>query len=114
MSATTPRYVTCPRCRARVLEARWDYQGDFLIGTPLLDAVALQPSQIVACVVTGIRLWQVHQHAGHTVTSRRTRWWPTRPVDGDVVAEHACGRVWDAPPLDLAPDPDVIPDVCPF
>lgn len=114
MSATTPRYVTCPRCRARVLEVRWDYQMDILIGTPLLDPVALGQLQIVACVITGVKLWQVHEHAGRPVTSRRSRWWPTKPVAGEISPEHRCKHTWDAPALDLAPEVTVYPDRPPF
>lgn len=114
MSTLTPRYVTCPRCQACVLEARWDYQNDTLFGTPLLDPVALNSQQLVACVITDVPLWQVHKHAGRHVTSRRTHRWPTRPVPGATVPAHACGRTWPGQPLQLAPDPTTIPDTCPF
>ncbi len=49
------------------------------------------------------RLWQIQEHAGKTATSLRTRYWPTRPVDGHTAPEHTCTRTWDAPALDLAP-----------
>jgi hypothetical protein len=114
MSQITPRYVTCPRCRSRVLEARWDFQMNTLIGTPLLQPVSLTPDQIVACIITSIPLWQVHEHAGKPITSRRTPWWPRGPIAGDIAPEHACGRTWDAPALDLAPDEIVYPDQPPF
>jgi hypothetical protein len=109
-----PRYVTCPRCRARVLEVRWDFQMDVLIGMPLLDPVALQPLQIVACVITRVQLWQIHEHAGKTITSQRTPWWPRKPVDGEISPRHRCGHTWDAPALDLVPDEVVYPDQPPF
>lgn len=109
-----PRYVTCPRCRTQVLEVRDDYQLGVLIGTPLLDPVALQPRQIVACVIAGIRLWQVHEHAGRPVTSSRSRWWPKKPVPGDTSPVHRCGRIWDAPALDLVPDELTTPEQPPF
>ena len=114
MTATTPRYVTCPACRGRVLEARWDWHGDVLIGEPLLEPVSLDYQQVTACILTGIRLWQLHEHAGHAVTSRRGRYWPKTKIPGHILPEHACSRVWDAFPIDLAPDPAAIPETCPF
>lgn len=114
MTRTTPRYITCPRCGRRAIEARWDYQGDMLIGTPLLDPVKLTLTQITAAVITSIPLWQIQEHAGRPITSRRHTWWPRRPVDGTTVPEHACGRVWDAPTVDLAVDDPTYPDQPPF
>lgn len=114
MTATTPRYATCNRCGARVLEVRWDYQIDSLFGAPLLDPVVLDEQQIVACVIADIPLWQIHKHAGQHVTSRRTRWWPTSPMAGATSPLHACGRSWPAPALDIAPEPTTTPDTCPF
>jgi hypothetical protein len=103
MSATTPLFITCPRCDRQVLEARADWQLGVLIGTPRLDAVQLDSTQITACIITGLELWQIHTWAGRTVTSRRSRWWPTAPVAGTTVPRHSCARVWDAPALNLAP-----------
>ncbi|EYT59771.1 hypothetical protein [Microbacterium sp. UCD-TDU] len=114
MTATTPLFITCPRCSRQVLEVRADWQLGVLIGTPRLDAVQLDPTQITACILTGLELWQVHTWAGKTVTSRRSRWWPTEPVAGTTAPRHACGRVWDAPALDLAPDKASAPEKCPF
>lgn len=114
MTATTPVLVSCRRCGSRVLEVRWDWHGDTLIGEPHLDPVTLDPQQITACVIAGIPIWQVHQRANKTMTSRRSRWWPRSPVPGHIAPEHGCGRVWDAFPLDLAPDPSVVPEHCPF
>ncbi|HEY9310266.1 MAG TPA: hypothetical protein VIP82_20880 [Microbacterium sp.] len=114
MTATTPLYATCSSCRGRVVEVRWDWQQDLLIGEPRLEPVALDYQQVTACVIAGIPLWQLHEHAGRPVTSRRTRWWPKRKVPGHILPEHACGRVWDAFPIDLAPDPALIPETCPF
>lgn len=113
MSAT-PVLVSCRRCRARVLEVRADWHEGIVIGEPRLDPVTLDRQQILACVITGIPLWQVHQHAGRPVTSLRTRWWPTKPLPGHTAPEHACRRTWEAFPLSLAPDPTLIPDTCPF
>lgn len=114
MTATTPLYTACTACKARVLEVRWDFHQNMLLGAPRLDAVALDREQIIACIVIGIPLWQLHQHSNKTVTSHRTPWWPRHPVDGHIVPEHACGRTWDAFPIDLAPDVTPIPDTCPF
>jgi hypothetical protein len=114
MTATTPLIATCNGCKGRVLEVRWDWHEDLLIGEPRLDLVALDHQQVTACVIAGIPLWQLHEHAGRHITSHRTRWWPLRKVPGYIVPEHACGRVWDAFPIDLAPDADVIPELCPF
>ena len=114
MTATAPLFAVCRRCGVRVLEVRWDYQQDVLIGEPRLDPVALDYHQVTACVIAGIPLWQVHQHAGKTITSHRSRWWPRKPVPGHIAPEHDCGRVWDAFPINLAPDPNPVPDVCPF
>lgn len=114
MSTRTPVYATCPDCRRRVLEVRHDHHQGILIGEPRLDPVSLDEQQIVACVITGARIWQLHDQAGEPVTSRRTRWWPLNPIPGHVVPEHVCSRVWDAPRLNLAPDPSATPDTCPF
>lgn len=114
MTATTPLVASCSRCGRHVLEVRWDYHDDVLIGMPRLELVSLDWQQITACVIAGIPLWQIHERAGKTVTSRRTRWWPRKPVPGHIAPEHGCGRVWDAFPLDLAPDPHDIPETCPF
>lgn len=114
MTATTPLAATCTGCGARVLEVRWDWAEDILIGTPRLDPVTLDPQQVLACVIAGIPVWQVHEHAGRTVTSHRTAYWPRKPMPGHIAPEHACGRRWDAFPIDLAPDPTDIPDTCPF
>ncbi len=114
MTATTPLYAACRRCGGRVLEVRWDFQQDILIGAPRLEPVSLDYQQVTACVIAGIPLWQIHEHARKTVTSRRSRWWPRTPVPGHIAPEHGCGRVWDAFPLDLAPDLTPIPETCPF
>lgn len=114
MTATTPLLVACRACGARVLEVRWDYQQDTLIGEPRLDPIGLDHQQIVACIITGIRLWQIHEHARRHVTSRRTAWWPRKPVPGFTAPEHACGASWDALPISLAPEFTPIPDTCPF
>lgn len=114
MTATTPILASCPRCRRRVLEVRWDHHEDTLIGEPTLEPVALDRQQITACVIAGIPLWLIHQHAGRTVTSHRTRWWPRTLVPGHTAPVHACGRIWDAFPITLAPDPHTTPDQCPF
>lgn len=114
MTTKTPILASCRRCGARVLEVRWDWRDDTLIGEPLLDPVSLDRHQVLACVLTDVALWQVQEHAGHPVTSRRTRWWPRRPIAGHTAPEHACGRVWDAFPISLAPNPTHIPDVCPY
>ena len=114
MTSKAPRYVTCTRCRVRVLEVRDDFQLGVLVGMPLLDPVALSQLQVVACVITGVQLWQVHEHAGKTVTSVRSRWWPRRPIDGEISPRHRCGTTWDAPALNLAPEETVYPDQPPF
>lgn len=114
MTATTPLYATCPGCRGRVLEVRWDWHEDLLIGEPRLEPVSLDYQQVTACIITRIPLWQLHEHAGKPVTSKRSAWWPRRPVPGHILPTHACGRVWDAFPIDLSPDPDLIPETCPF
>jgi hypothetical protein len=114
MSRTAPLAARCGRCHARVLEVRVDFQLGVLIGEPRLDPIALGATQITACVITGIQLWQIQEHAGTTITSSRSRWWPRRHVDGHTAPAHACGRVWDAPALDLAPDEPVYPEQPPF
>jgi hypothetical protein len=114
MTTTTPLLAACPRCRARVLEVRWDHHEDTLIGAPALDPVTLDPHQVLACVVAGIPLWQVHEYAGHPVTSQRTAWWPTAPLPGHIAPAHRCGTAWDAFPLDLSPDTTLTPDTAPF
>lgn len=114
MTVTAPLYATCNACRGRVVEVRWDWYEDLLLGEPRLEPVSLDYQQITACVIAGIPLWQLHEHAGRPVTSHRTRWWPKRKIAGHVLPEHACGRVWDAFPIDLAPDPAEIPETCPF
>lgn len=105
MTATAPLFIDCPRCKRHVLEVRADWQLGVLVGTPRLDAVQLDAGQITACIITGIRLWQIQRRSGRLITSGRSRWWPTEPVPGFTVPEHACGRIWDAPALDLAPAP---------
>lgn len=115
MTATAPLYMKCRRCDASVLEVRWDWQMDTLIGSPRLDPVALDYQQITACIITGVPLWQLHQRlVGGWLTSRRTRWWPTGPMPGHVVPEHACGACWDAFPVDLSTVETVYPDKPPF
>ncbi|WP_091232557.1 hypothetical protein [Microbacterium sp. 3J1] len=114
MKTKAPLFINCPRCNRRVLEVREDFELGVLVGTPRLDAVQLKPDHIVACIITGIRLWQIQERAGHTITSGRSRWWPREPVPGFTVPEHSCGRVWDAPAIDLAPDEIVYPDQPPF
>lgn len=114
MTATTPLLARCIRCGARVLEVRWDWQEGCLFGEPRLDPVSLDYQQVTACIVTGIPLWQVHEHARKPVTSRRRRWWPTHPIAGHIAPVHACGRVWDAFPLELAPDEPTYPTEAPF
>lgn len=115
MTAVTPLYTRCRHCNAQILEVRWDWQDNVLIGDPRLDAVALDYQQITACIITGIRLWQLQQRlTGTWTTSRRTRFWPRTPIDGHTLPEHACGRRWDAFPVDLATPDTLIPDLCPF
>lgn len=114
MSAKAPLAARCGRCSRRVLEVRADHHLGVLIGTPRLDPVGLTRDQVLACVLTGIRVWQIQEHAGKTATSLRTRYWPMRPVDGHTAPEHTCTRTWDAPALDLAPDEVVYPDQPPF
>lgn len=114
MKTKAPLFINCPRCGRRVLEVRDDFQLGVLVGTPRLDAVHLDPMQITACIITGLRLWQIQTRAGRLITSGRSRWWPTEPVPGFTVPEHSCSRVWDAPALDLAPDTAPTPDKPPF
>lgn len=103
MSATAPLFIRCPRCTRDVLEVRMDFQLGVLVGNPRLDAVQLDQDQITACIIAGLRLWQIEQRAGRLYTSGRSRWWPSQPVPGFIVPEHSCSRVWDAPALNLAP-----------
>lgn len=115
MTTTSPLYAACHRCGARVLEVRWDFQENTLLGAPRLDPVTLNAEQHIACIVTGVSVWQVQRRrTGEWVTSHRNRWWPTRPVDGHTVPEHACGRRWEGPPLDIATSPSLTPEHCPF
>ena len=114
MTATTPLQATCNRCGRRVLDVRWDWHQDILIGEPRLELVTLDHQQVTACVIAGIPIWQIHEHAGRTITSHRTRHWPRKRIPGHIAPEHNCARVWDAFPIDLAPDPNHIPDTCPF
>lgn len=114
MSTRTPIYVTCTGCRRQVLEVRWDHHQDILLEQARLDPVSLDHQQITACIIAEISLWQLHEHAGEPITSHRTRWWPRRRVPGHVLPEHACGRTWDAFPINLAPDPTLYPDTPPF
>lgn len=114
MSATAPLYTVCPTCRRRVLEVRHDWHEGILIGEPRIDPVTLDHQQVTACVIAGITLWQIHEHAGHHVTSKRSRWWPRRPIPGHIAPVHQCGRVWDAFPLNLAPADHPLPERCPF
>lgn len=114
MSRTAPLAARCGRCHALVLEVRVDFQLGVLVGAPRLDPISLVGTQITVCVLTGIQLWQVQERAGTTTTSSRSRWWPVRPVDGHTAPVHACGRVWDAPALELAPDEPVYPELPPF
>lgn len=114
MTATAPLYTRCARCGVRVLEVRWDWAEGALFGEPRVDPVSLDREQLTACIVIGIQLWQVHPHAGRTVTSKRTRWWPRQPMPGYIAPVHACGRVWDAFPIDLAPDEITYPTEAPF
>jgi len=102
VTATTPLVGTCPRCKARVLEVRWDYELDLVVGKPRLDLTVLSLEQITACIITGRDLWQLHEHAGRKVTSHRSRWWPRAPIDGTVHAEHRCGTVWPGTDVILA------------
>lgn len=114
MTARPPLFTACPRCGVRVLEVRGDWADDVVFGEPLLDPVGLDYQQVTACIIAGLTLWQLHPYAGHTVTSRRTRWWPRAPMPGLTVPQHVCGRVWDAFPVDLSPDTDLTPELCPF
>lgn len=114
VSATAPLMTRCRRCGARVLEVRADFHLGVLIGEPRVDPVHLDRDQVLACVLVGIRLWQIHEHAGRTVTSSRSRYWPRTPVPGQIAPTHACGRVWTAPALDLVPDEPVYPEQPPF
>jgi hypothetical protein len=114
MTGTAPLAARCPRCGRRVLEVRRDYNLGVLVGDPRIDPVRLDRDQVLACVLVGIRLWQVQEHAGTTTTSSRDRWWPQSPVPGQIAPEHACERVWTAPALDLAPDEVTYPEQPPF
>jgi hypothetical protein len=114
MTATAPLVAPCRRCGRRVLEVRADFQLGVLVGEPRIDPVRLDRDQVIACVLTGVRLWQIQEYAGSTTTSSRSRYWPQRPVDGHTAPEHTCGRVWSAPSLNLAPDEVVIPEQPPF
>lgn len=109
-----PVYVTCPTCRRRVLEVQWDYRDNFLLQHTLLDPVALDQQQILACVITDVRLWQLQRGGEGYRTSRRSRWWPRRPVPGHTLPEHQCQRTWDAFPIDLARPEDLLPVNAPF
>ena len=116
MRAVSPLAAACPRCHARVLDVRVDFDLGVLIGTPRLDPAVLDATAIVACVITSVPLWQVYDHAGRTVTSQRSAWWPRAPMPGHVLAEHACARTWPGAPIDLAPfvAATAVPDICPF
>lgn len=114
MTATAPVYITCRNCHRQVLEVRWDFHQGILLGEPRIDPVSLDYQQITACIITGIHLWQLHEHARRPVTSHRTRWWPRKPVPGHVLPEHDCARTWDAFPVDLAPEDPTIPAQPPF
>ena len=114
MTATAPLYIRCARCGRMVLEVRADWHDDVLIGEPRLDPVSLDRQQLTACILTGIRVWQLHQVAGSPVTSRRSRYWPRTPIAGHILPEHACARVWDAFPVDLARIDTPTPEQCPF
>lgn len=116
MTATAPLLAPCGWCGAQVLQVRWDYQLDTVIGDPRLDPVALDQQQVTACIIAGIPLWQLQQRStGRWITSARSRWWPRRPVDGSTVPEHDCSRRWDAVPAPFTPDPGITyPDIAPF
>lgn len=116
MSAVSPLAATCPRCHARVLDVRVNFDLGVLIGTPRLDPTVLDATAIVACVITSVPLWQVYEYAGRTVTSQRSAGWPRTLVPGRVLAEHACARTWPGTPIDLAPlvAATAVPDICPF
>ncbi|MEQ6898988.1 hypothetical protein [Microbacterium sp. KR10-403] len=115
MTAITPLTARCPRCGRTVLEVRWDWQEDLLVGAPVLDLVALDQAQQFACVLTGVRLWQVYPYGRRWVTSQWNRWWPgRRDREGHTVPAHSCDRRWDAPAVSIAPDPTQTPTVCPF
>lgn len=114
MKTKSPLLINCPRCNRRVLEVREDFELGVLVGTPRLDPVHLDAMHITACIITGIRLWQIQKRAGRTITSGRSKWWPREPVSGFTVPEHSCSRVWDAPALDLAPVEPVRYDKPPF
>ncbi|MBP2420030.1 hypothetical protein [Microbacterium imperiale] len=116
VTATAPLFAPCGWCGADVLQVRWDYRADLLIGDPRLDPVALDPQQVTACIIAGIPLWQLEQRlTGHWITSARSFYWPRRPVPGHIAPEHHCSRVWDAERLQLAPDAGTTyPDTPPF
>lgn len=114
MPATAPLRTHCPRCGVTVLQVRWDWQENTIIGEPILDPVALDQTQILASVLTGIPLWQIQPRLGSWVTSQRGRWWPTGPTPGHTVPEHACGRHWAGPPVRLAHDPATAFTECPY
>ncbi len=115
MSTRTPVITPCPHCRIDVLEARWDDQdGMPPIGTARLDPVALDHQQRVACIITGVRLWQLQDSPLGLRTSLHTRWWPARPVNGHVLPAPRCGTTWDAFPVDLKPLTITYPDDPPF
>lgn len=114
MTPTAPLATRCRWCGRRVLEVRRDEHLGVLIGEPRIDPVALDRDQVLACVLVGIRLWQVQKRGGTTTTSSRSRWWPRTPIPGHTAPEHACPRVWAAPALDLAPDEVTYPEQPPF
>lgn len=114
MIAKAPLAARCGRCGRDVLEARDDWHQGVLLADPRIDPVDLSADQLLACVIAGIQVWQLHQVAGRWVTSLRSRYWPRRPVDGPIAPAHDCDRTWSAPRLNLAPDVTHVPDACPF
>jgi len=102
MTAITPLMTVCGRCGRHVLEVRVDFDLGLLVGSPRIDPVELDNTQVVASVITGVPLWQVYEHGGRTVTSQRGRLWPREPMPGVIAPEHDCARTWTGPPLVLA------------
>lgn len=117
MSIRTLLHATCPSCRARVLETRWDDREDMppIGDVAWLDTTILDGSQILASVLTGRRLWQITHTLQGPRAAKRTAWWPRRPIAGVTVAAHACGHTFTGlDTVDLARELTPIPDTCPF
>ena len=115
-----PLVESCPKCGRRVLAVREDDYHEFVIGRPLIDPVALNQQQVIACVLAGIDLWQVTRRVLGWVTAHRDVSWPyppkpgQPPYPGHIAPVHRCTATWDAPPIDTQPDRAPVPDKPPF